>query len=90
MNAPVKLEDGIKQINIPIDAVIMPKKSKAGTFPLLKQSPPATLRIQTSAGKRKRLRLRNCEERTAHKCSSFFSSVVILTVDILAMKRLKE
>lgn len=35
MNAPVKLEDGIKQINIPIDAVIMPKKSKTGTFPLL-------------------------------------------------------
>ncbi|MBA2704752.1 MAG: XamI family restriction endonuclease [Blastocatellia bacterium] len=35
LNAPIKLEDGIKQINIPIDAVIMPKKSKAGTFPLM-------------------------------------------------------
>lgn len=35
MNAPVKLEDGIKQINIPIDAVIMPKKYKVGGFPLL-------------------------------------------------------
>jgi hypothetical protein len=35
MNAPIKLEDGIKQINIPIDAVVMPKQSKAGTFPIL-------------------------------------------------------
>lgn len=35
MNAPVKLEDGIKQINIPIDAVVMPKKSKVGMFPIL-------------------------------------------------------
>jgi len=35
MNAPIKLEDGIKQINIPIDAVVMPRKSKAGTFPIL-------------------------------------------------------
>ena len=36
LNVPIKLEDGIKQINIPIDAVVMPKKkSRAGTFPLL-------------------------------------------------------
>jgi len=41
MNAPVKLEDGIKQINIPIDVVIMPKKSRAGTFPLLVEAKSA-------------------------------------------------
>jgi hypothetical protein len=35
LNVPVKLEDGIKQINIPIDAVVMPKKSRVGNFPLL-------------------------------------------------------
>ena len=35
LNVPVKLEDGIKQINIPIDAVVMPKKSRAGSLPLL-------------------------------------------------------
>jgi hypothetical protein len=34
LNVPIKLEDGIKQINIPIDAVVMPKKSR-GNFPLL-------------------------------------------------------
>jgi XamI-like restriction endonuclease len=34
LNVPIKLEDGIKQINIPIDAVVMPKKSRGG-FPLL-------------------------------------------------------
>jgi hypothetical protein len=35
LNVRVKLEDGIKQINIPIDAVVMPKKSRAGSLPLL-------------------------------------------------------
>jgi hypothetical protein len=35
LNVPVMLEDGIKQINIPIDAVVMQKKSLAGNFPLL-------------------------------------------------------
>lgn len=34
MNVPVKLEGGVKSINIPIDAVIMPKKSKAGNLPV--------------------------------------------------------
>jgi hypothetical protein len=33
-NVPIKLEDGIKQINIPIDAVVMPKNSDSGGFPL--------------------------------------------------------
>ena len=33
MNVPVRLEGG-KQINIPIDAVIMPKMAKAGEFPI--------------------------------------------------------
>ena len=35
LNFPVKLEDGLKQINIPIDAVVMPKKSRGGNLPLL-------------------------------------------------------
>ena len=34
MNVPVKLEDG-KSINIPVDAVIMPKTATARQFPLL-------------------------------------------------------
>lgn len=34
MNVPVKLEGGIQQVNIPIDAVIMPKTAKAGDFPI--------------------------------------------------------
>lgn len=35
LNVPVKLEDGLKTINIPVDAVIMPKTAKAGQLPLL-------------------------------------------------------
>jgi hypothetical protein len=34
MNVPVKLEGGVKSINIPIDAVIMPKDSTAGDLPV--------------------------------------------------------
>jgi hypothetical protein len=34
MNVPVKLEDGVRSVNIPIDAVIMPKTAKAGVFPM--------------------------------------------------------
>lgn len=34
MNVPVKLEGGVKSINIPIDAVIMPKSAKAGDLPI--------------------------------------------------------
>ena len=33
-NVPVKLEGGVQTVNIPIDAVIMPKKVKAGAFPI--------------------------------------------------------
>jgi hypothetical protein len=35
LNVPITLEDGIKRINIPIDAVVMPKKSRARDLPLL-------------------------------------------------------
>ncbi len=35
LNVPGKLEDGTKQVNIPIDVVIMPRQSKPGDFPLL-------------------------------------------------------
>jgi hypothetical protein len=34
-NVPVKLEDGERSVNIPIDAVIMPKAAKGGALPLL-------------------------------------------------------
>jgi hypothetical protein len=34
MNVPVRQEGGIQLINIPVDAVIMPKSLPAGTFPL--------------------------------------------------------
>jgi type II restriction enzyme len=35
MNVPVKLAGGARTINIPVDAVIMPKTTKAGDLPLL-------------------------------------------------------
>ena len=34
MNVPVTLEGGAKEINIPIDAVVMPKSAKTGDFPI--------------------------------------------------------
>lgn len=34
MNVPVKLEGGVQTVNIPIDAVVMPKKAPAGSLPL--------------------------------------------------------
>lgn len=34
MNVPVKLEGGIQSVNIPIDAVVMPKAAKAKDLPL--------------------------------------------------------
>lgn len=34
MNVPVKLEGGVKTVNIPVDAVIMPKAAKLGHLPL--------------------------------------------------------
>jgi type II restriction enzyme len=34
MNVPVKLEGGVKSVNIPIDAVIMPKTVKKVGFPI--------------------------------------------------------
>ena len=33
-NVPVKLPGGVKSVNIPIDAVIMPKTAKQGEFPI--------------------------------------------------------
>lgn len=35
LNVPVKLETGESRINIPVDAVIMPKDAEAGALPLL-------------------------------------------------------
>lgn len=35
LNVPVKQEGGIRTVNIPIDAVIMPKGAKAGELPIL-------------------------------------------------------
>lgn len=34
MNVPAKLEGGVKSVNIPIDAVIMPKAAKPGELPV--------------------------------------------------------
>ena len=34
MNVPVKLEDGVRAVNIPVDAVIMPKGTKAKQLPI--------------------------------------------------------
>jgi len=34
MNVPVDLEGGVKRVNIPVDAVIMPGKSKKGALPV--------------------------------------------------------
>ncbi|MBK5290085.1 MAG: XamI family restriction endonuclease [Acidobacteriia bacterium] len=34
MNVPVKLEGGVQSVNIPVDAVIMPKTSTLGEFPV--------------------------------------------------------
>lgn len=34
MNVPVKLENGVQGVNIPVDAVIMPKNAKATQLPL--------------------------------------------------------
>ncbi len=34
MNVPVELEGGVKQVNIPIDALIMPKSAGKGDFPI--------------------------------------------------------
>lgn len=34
MNVPVKLENGVQSVNIPVDAVIMPKGAKAKQLPL--------------------------------------------------------
>lgn len=34
LNVPINLEDG-RKVNIPIDAVVMPKNAKAGDYPML-------------------------------------------------------
>ncbi len=34
MNVPVDLEGGVKRVNIPIDALIMPKSARKGDFPI--------------------------------------------------------
>ena len=41
MNVPVKLEGGIKTINIPIDAAIMPKNAKIGSLPIFLEAKSA-------------------------------------------------
>lgn len=41
MNVPVNLEGGVRSVNIPIDAVIMPKAAKAGELPLFLEAKSA-------------------------------------------------
>ncbi len=40
-NVPVKLESGIKSVNIPIDAVVMPKTAKKRDFPIFLEAKSA-------------------------------------------------
>ncbi|NUN70619.1 MAG: low-specificity L-threonine aldolase [Bacteroidetes bacterium] len=35
LNVQVKLEGGVQSVNIPVDAVVMPKNAEAGDFPLM-------------------------------------------------------
>ncbi len=35
LNVQVKLDEGVQSVNIPVDAVVMPKNAKAGDFPLM-------------------------------------------------------
>lgn len=41
MNVPVKLEGGIRTINIPVDAAIMPKNAKIGSLPVFLEAKSA-------------------------------------------------
>jgi hypothetical protein len=41
VNVPVKLEDGIRQVNIAVDAMIMPTSAKSGQLPLLVEAKSA-------------------------------------------------
>ena len=41
MNVPVKLEDGIKSVNIPIDVAIMPKTAKKRSLPIFLEAKSA-------------------------------------------------
>jgi hypothetical protein len=41
MNVPVKLEGGVKTINIPVDVAIMPKNTKLGSIPVFLEAKSA-------------------------------------------------
>jgi type II restriction enzyme len=41
LNVPVKLEDGVQSVNLPIDAVINPKTAKKGGFPVFLEAKSA-------------------------------------------------
>ncbi len=41
MNVPVKLEGGVKEIHIPVDAVIHPKSARKGDFPIFLEAKSA-------------------------------------------------
>lgn len=40
-NVPAKLDDGVKTVNIPVDAVVMPKKVKSGQLPVFLEAKSA-------------------------------------------------
>ena len=55
MNVPVKLKNKVQSVNIPIDAVIMPKNSKAKQLPaFFEANPPATSPTRTSSARKRR------------------------------------
>jgi len=57
MNVPIKLAGGTKSVNIPIDAVVMPKTAKAGDFRFSSRpNPQAISPTPISAAKKKRRR----------------------------------
>jgi hypothetical protein len=58
-NVPVKLEGGVQSVNIPIDAVIMPKKSKAGDFPIFFEAKSAGDFTNTNKRRKEEAQLRS-------------------------------
>lgn len=62
LNVQVKLEGGVQSVNIPVDAVVMPKNAEAGDFPLMFEAKSAgdftntNKRRKEEAGKMAQLR----------------------------------
>ena len=64
MNVPVKLEGGVHSVNIPIDAVIMPKTAASGTMPIFFEAKSAG--DFTNTNKRRKEEARKMSQLRAH------------------------